>query len=202
MMKLRLVKASTLLVTHNATIADIVVALDLGVRACEEATGRMVVRLEDVNALPDCELKLLDDIASCGPFCREEHEMELTKLRLHYVQIDLNAFESVTGLKPVVSSTTRKVGMHNTAAALSAKADKTAAAYCRDIEVAVALAAECALDGNPCSTPYHESRWNQLLKKNGIRGARKKSFEAFRRGLPAHLKEANPGEAKKPSEAE
>jgi hypothetical protein len=56
-----------------------------------------------------------------------------------------------------------------------------------DLECAVRLACSLMASGERGSTSYHEAEWRTL------RGSpRKRAFEAFRRALPDHLKEADP----------
>lgn len=56
-----------------------------------------------------------------------------------------------------------------------------------DVECSVRLACSLMESGERGSTVYHEAEWKTL------RGAiRKRAFEAFRRALPDHLKEADP----------
>lgn len=56
-----------------------------------------------------------------------------------------------------------------------------------DVECAVSFACVLMREGERGSTDYHEAEWKTR------RGAiRKRAFEAFRRALPDHLKEADP----------
>lgn len=65
---------------------------------------------------------------------------------------------------------------------------KTAKAWADDLEIAVALAAECAASNKPRSTEQHRRMWERKCSENGILSPRKEAFAAFRRGLPAYLK--------------
>lgn len=59
--------------------------------------------------------------------------------------------------------------------------------WIKDVECAVSLATKLIAAGERASTACHEAEWKTL------RGAtRKRAFEAFRRALPADLKEADP----------
>ena len=76
--------------------------------------------------------------------------------------------------------------------ATNARGENTRHKYIADIAVAVALAVECARDGTPQATSYHESRWKDMLREKGISGTRRDSFRSFRRALPENLKEKDP----------
>lgn len=59
--------------------------------------------------------------------------------------------------------------------------------WIKDVECAVSLSAQMTTKGERGCTAYHEAEWKNL------RGAtRSRAFAAFRRGLPADLKEADP----------
>jgi hypothetical protein len=79
-------------------------------------------------------------------------------------------------------------GQQDTSKATEGRAIKTALAWALDLEIAVALAVECAELQKPKSTEQHRTIWKKRCSEKGIHSPRKEAFAAFRRGLPAHLK--------------
>ena len=79
-------------------------------------------------------------------------------------------------------------GQQDTSKATERRAIKTAQAWAQDLEIAVALAVECAESKRPKSTEQHRIIWEKRCSEKGIHSPRKEAFAAFRRGLPAHLK--------------